>query len=365
MKRFVHYYAFALVATLSFLLSCEKKQIEVEEEVEDRPVFLTSEGVLKFASEKDLSETISTLRRNQEPEKLTAWETQWKGFTSMRTAFDAIPEAEHESISLNGVPEKYAGCLIITGQGENREARRQVSDPVWATILNEDGVVYIGARAYKISYENIARVENYIQHKGSRIAFSESSPEVKIFPIIRNSKVKIEEDQKSARTAIGYNNEVVCIQEYWHGGFLCCKKRFVGEIETTGVSSNPFDQDVLFTYIYAASKHQRRTTGIWWNDEVPELRLKFESTVNYVRYLVTTGNTPVTTDSFSSRNFSANANGYIIVNNANIVEVGTDCFRDFAGIQTCGPDFTISSFTSDHIGVCDDGQTRSCANNWP
>ncbi|MCY7349044.1 MAG: hypothetical protein LH606_00005, partial [Cytophagaceae bacterium] len=118
-----------------------------------------------------------------------------------------------------------------------------------------------------------------------------------------------------------------------------------------------FNQDVAFFAMVTASKHQRRTSGIWWADSVPELKLKFYAQVTQIP--VGTGNTAVFT---SIGGPEADAYGWLTEYNSSSIEKSEDyCFP---GLPCFLDGYTINSYWGEHQGKCDDDQWRSCNNTW-
>lgn len=315
------------------------------------------DGVLRFSSEKVLAATLRSLYEHQKPQELNEWETKLLGFKSMRRAFNEINSADEEAIGTRGLTEQQSGFIKLIGEGEDREAVRVVADPVWATVINSEGVLFIGSTAYKFMYDKVLRVDNFGTTQNAKRRFDEPTGR-KEFTISRQRIVTNGQRQttKAGRVAIQYNNEVVCIQEYWHGNWLCCKKRFVGEIEASGTDSNPFDQDLEFKAMVAASKHQRRTSGVWWADAVPVLRLKFRAEV---------GSIPAAFTGIWDSAFypEADPNGWLTLPDASLLEKGAGtCFPN---IPCLDGGYLINTYWGQHEGKCDDDQWRICNNNWP
>jgi hypothetical protein len=119
-------------------------------------------------------------------------------------------------------------------------------------------------------------------------------------------------------------------------GALCCGKRFVVEIWGT------FYSDASFTAYGGRSKHQKRTSGIWYGDATTSLRLAIDVTWAGPY----TGVIPPDCDNTAYGN--------------NIIE------WSFIPVDAIGNGihFNLSGFTSYHHGVCDDGQPRDCAMNY-
>jgi hypothetical protein len=125
-------------------------------------------GRLKFSSRKAFDKTLAELAKQQSPEELNKWEGQWKGFVSMRTAFARITEQDIARIAASGT-KGYDGCLTLVGEGEDKEVVRNVDSHVMATLVNKDGIVLIGAQAFKFNYNSLIRVSNYTDKKLSRL----------------------------------------------------------------------------------------------------------------------------------------------------------------------------------------------------
>lgn len=311
------------------------------------------DGVLSFDSETTLKATLEALSKNSQPENLDKWEKQWAGFTSMRRAFNSINEEEQSKIAENGLAG-YEGFVSLIPDKEDKEAVRNISDPVWATLANRQGLLLVGGTAYVFSYAKISKIANhqrYAKEELLRMArqTNRSTDQVQLF-MIQRRKMKTngqEVNVKNGRVNIAYNNEAVCTQGYWHGGWACCSKRFVGEIEGEGTDNEPFNQDISFTKIIAISKHQRRSSGIWWADAVPKLELNSQATLNFYQ------GSSVTTETLTTGGTLVN------YNQSDLTYTYSTCIGSL-----CGTTFTISSFTGQHKGTCDDNQLRSCNTDW-
>ena len=218
-------------------------------------------GILRFPSVQSFDETVSELRRQWRSRD--AWERQWPEFTSMRAAFNGLTEAEQERIGSMNDLSGYEGFLAIVGSGEDKEAVTVVEDEALATVLNEDGLVIIENAAFKYGRYRVVKATSYDESRLSELGrYEESVPAegIEVMPFEQPTRRIFESQPTIAPETIGGS----CLNDYWHGGRLCCMKRVVGEI-------GYYFQ--LSGFFRVTGKHQRRTSGVWWRDAAPLLRV--------------------------------------------------------------------------------------------
>lgn len=334
-----------LIALVLLLIACERK--EAAPKTENKPIALV-DGTLRFASEKVLEETKESLKHKDQSE-LTKWENQFSGFISMRTAFNQIGEADVVKIATKKSMDGYEGIATLVEDGEDQELVRNIGELADATLADKDGWLYVGNDGYRYAYDRVIKVENVNAARRSQygaVLTSNKADGVTVSFITRVTRKSngTTRTLKNGRMSIAYNNEDVCIVDYWHGGALCCKKRFVGEIEGVGIDNLPTNQDSKFRNIRALSKHQKRTSGIWYGDATNELTLISNAQIREG------GQVTITLPAVNQTEYGVSETEWR--------------YYSFCGPLVCTDWFNINSFTGEHSGICDDGRARACNTSW-
>jgi|GEM_PF-4976812 len=317
-----------LLSSLLFFFACERKE-NMPNPKDDLTV---EDGVLRFSSIDMFEKTLSLLQKDQSA--LDEWEKRFPGFTSMRTAFNNLTEEDIVKISTTGSTKGYEGYLSLIGEGENREAVMNTDDNLLGTVLNKEGIVFIGEDMYKVTYQKLIKVGDYKANKN----IIANLGDVTSSNLPKGIQVYAVEHQYSERPVNAAARTETCIREYWHGGALCCKKRFVGQLYTTKVG-------VLYSSVGGKTIHQRRTSGIWWADKIPEIRLQI--TGNFTQFIPggVINNIPVNYDTGIQYDDSGDKNNF-----------------EFCVNFKC--EFQINSMSSYHYGRCDDNVVRECRLTW-
>lgn len=332
----------ALSFILVFLYGCNKEEVNKQADAAAKagPVSM-QDGTLKFDSEASLDLTIQKLSALSTRKELDNWEKQWAGFQSVRSAYNAITEADQSLISAKNSVEntKYAGFMTLIGEGEEREAVRNVTDDILATLVSKEGLIYVGEQAFHYSYARKVTIDNFSKYsKNELLAFAaapKSSSEDVTSRVFNRKILKTGLKNTSDPNA----KQVSCLNDYWHGGVLCCKKRMVGEIEALDGGGSFSDYEA----VYARTKHQRRQSGIWYLDQAPLLRID-NSTVtvqddnNFHTFYME--NQSASDDGSFTRRFTTVANGVTVSG------------------------FEIHSWDSNHSAICDDQGDRPCYVYW-
>jgi hypothetical protein len=333
MTKAIYRSTLLMVGLILFLFACDKQENAPSKSAADGNEVRLESGALRFASEQAFESTLTTLQKNQS--KLDAWEKKFSGFVSMRTAFNSITDRDIAIITSQGSTKGYDSFLTIIGEGDDKEAVMNVDDDLLATLLNKDGILYIGDALYKVNYRKLVKVSDFKSNKvdlstlGS-VTSSDQSRGITVADV-KHRYMGAPGNVKNAR-------EVTCIKDYWHGNALCCKKRFVGQLYTTEVG-------FLYSSAGAKSVHQRRTSGIWWADKIPEIQVRVQG--EFVQHYsgMPSITAPVNYDS----------------------GVQIDDSGDKENFQFCvnAPcEFSINWMNSYHYGKCDDYQVRECNLTW-
>lgn len=312
-------------ALFSFV-ACNKEELVKATQTEEKIDLVN--GRLKFSSRKAFDQLMGELSKQQTPKELDKWEAQWPGFVSMRKAFNQITEQDIVKIATNGT-KGYDGYLTLTGKGEDRETVRNVDNHVLATLVNKDGIVLIGDKAYKFRYGSIVKMNGYTDAKIAKFQDATATSEadgVEVLPVKRKIMGSKTEPLDGGR-------QINCEQLYWHGGSLCCRKRLLGELYATEVSDG-------WNGIGGYTKHQRKSSGVWWSDQAPEVRFVLHAVVYFP-------------GSFNPSVIDRDVYGY----DDGIVEYS------YYPLDSNGNGLRISGmteFNTYHSSVCDDGRFREC-----
>lgn len=305
--------------------SCKEEYLADAEKREGK--INVNNGRLTFDSDATFRSTIQSLIKQQD--KLDEWEKQWPSFTSMRRAYNQISDEKKIQLITSGDLSGYESILAITGEGDEKEMDIIISDPILATLVSNDGYLYIGDKAYKFMSDKFFIIQDYDDSKLSKINKNTKADKL---AGIEMGKVNHQSlNLANARTAAS----ITCIQNYeMRGGIGGIKKRLTGDIDYSdyGTAAGSFYVGVTFY-----TKHQQRILGIW--TEVNTEYVYLEGTY------YPNGLAPV------SFNLTGNNDGkiqYTIPSNCNSVPGGFACTGE------------IRSANSYHEGKCNDGRVRFC-----
>jgi hypothetical protein len=131
-------------------------------------------------------------------------------------------------------------------------------DPILATLVNKEGVLQVGNKAYRFFREKFIIIENPTASKlnkvGKNTYLNENEGIIEgtiTYNKIGNSNVK------NGKTS----NSITCIQEYrTRGGIGGIKKRMVGDIDYANYSA---PAGYFYVSVVVATKHQQRILGVW------------------------------------------------------------------------------------------------------
>lgn len=249
----------SVVLTLNLVFNaCKKQDFQLESSVSS-PVSVQvpelkgvsfKEGRLRFTSQKDFENAISTMRLHQQT--ASAFEKQFTGFISSRSAyFNASHNAE--TLSVNDLPEYMTAIKMSDGE---IYVRPSVDFHLIGNLTNPEGIVQIGNIVYKYTYWKIFKTtENYVDLLTSSDNL-EGNPNIEVLPIGRLGKEVVVERSEL----------IECEWFYQSGG----SKKFHGEIKSRiypGYSQLSVDFD-----------HYKKIFGVWYLNNAPSM--SFNGTVN-------------------------------------------------------------------------------------
>lgn len=276
------------------------------------------EGVLKFKNLTHLETVVKQLTNHQSSSELIKWESQFKGFTSMRSAFDNLSETDIKKISETESTKGYEDFLLLKPTGESDlEAVRVITSPVLATLFNKEGLVRFGNDAYKYTESKVYVIRDFTSSKLSDLS------EI-------NEVIKLEIFRTPIAPKAGgrplYNNE--CNQYYG-------KNRLVGDmLLVSPLGSGP----QIFSRIKAEAKSQKKVLGVWFANKIPWITL----TVN---------------GAYAQPNSGVTLSHQIHVpQQADVSKIENDF--DFGG------NATVHWMQVGAEGLCDDNNVRSCVTRY-
>ncbi len=318
------YMTLAIVTVLSFVLwACQSKFTEPDEKLSSSISVVN--GSLMFSNEEVFKQTLWGLKDKKID--LDTWEKQFPGFTSVRNAYKNFI---HSNERLQEIPDSYSGFITFVGDGEDREVKRTVSDPLLATLVSKDGIFYIAKDAYRFTYEKFFIVRNQNARKLKEAAsFTKTNLEqgIEVVPIIRKT---FESTTRNLRT----NEESInCLQSYSYNG---SKRRLAGDIDY-GVYY--FGSFLYYTNVVVMTKHQSRVLGAWFTNNISQI------SVSGSIYNATTGVTVPFNETRSNEGYAE-------------VSFPTTC-------QGIACDDRYKNISTTHSGNCQDNQTRSCTQYLP
>lgn len=319
-----------LLFLLAVLIGCDTAQ---ELETSSTGVRL-NQDVLHFSSKNAFDRTVADLQKDQS--KLDEWERQFQGYVSMRTAYDHLTKDDLEKISMQGI-DGYENILSITGEGDDREIVRNIDDDIMASLVNQDGLLYIGNDAFKVTYNNLIRITDGV-NRGADLRHIYSTAEIKNQPNVEIQHVErriLNSTLKSKVSAVG--RDETCYRDYTQRSPKR-KNRLKGEIWST-------DLGALYSSIGARTRHQERILGAWFADKIPQIRLIVTGQVQQLYGAPP----PIVEDINFDTGILYNSSGE------------SNTFQFCIGVPC---EFTINYMTTTHWGVCDDNVVRSCSVTW-
>ncbi len=327
MKRLTTLKASLCAFCLLVVLSCSENRIIAEQNQEllnAKETFRVQDGVLHFSSKEEFDRVWQSIL-NKSNQFLDNWEKELPNFTSMRKAYTSITEADILKITSTKSIQGYENYLILIEVGGEIEATCMIDNEALATLFNKDGLVVIGAKAYKYKFNSIVEVKS--ANKDVLVELSKPNPSmpktiIKEFVLERKTNGEIINDIANGKLSKILNDH--CIHQYSSNG----TKRVVGES-----NSNKTLDGSWFTYLQCQAKHQRRIAGIWWADDIPKIEL-------YMSSALTNG----------GQNISVPLK--VDADNNNNVQY-TICF----GGYNCA--YGTIAYTG--RGLCDDNQWRECS----
>jgi hypothetical protein len=211
---------FVLVIPLFF--SCEKNEVTIDRNSLTNEILLQkAETFLEFTTHQAFEDSVkilSSLSRHQ----LSAWE-QKRNFVSLRTMFETIIEQESAQADLEELQIMENKALLKTMKHTFspliNEAKDMISvsledgveynlfNPVYASVLNKDGMVKIGKSLYKFGANEILQIVNGNPNEISslmKITQNNQTENLRYYPVYSDRKLI-----KDSRAKIG-SNERFC-----------------------------------------------------------------------------------------------------------------------------------------------------------
>jgi hypothetical protein len=343
MKKLHGFKKYGVVASLTavlftgvFITGCTdelSQPVEEKQKSKDEIEVKLIDGHLSFESQEKFLKATEILKDKQK--NLDQWEKQFSGFVSMRTAFEAITEKQKLNASKTNSLEGLEDIVSFTGEGEKREAVRNISDPILATLTSKDGILLIGKDAYKFDYDKFLIIKDYNatkvnQLKGARTAGNG----------ITEGKITHTKSPANVNAKVAESD--VCLSEYWTGSwFSSTKRRLVSDIDYTVYVPSP-NIPTLYINVTVMSKHQSRYLGTWWTTSISKIRLNgslFDQIAMQTIYFDETNfNTGWVQFSYPAGNCSPPVGGY------------------------AGPcEYAYRNINVYSSGICEDGVPRNCS----
>jgi hypothetical protein len=271
-----------IVLAVFILAACNKEENVLPKAGVENSKFemLTiEEDIVSFESMDDFSEFLG--KANEDNEFLSEFKEKFSGFKSNFDAYEAIDESQVEDILAN--PEKYKSFAKIVEENGDKYLEPIIDDVNIRSVLNDAGFLKIAGKYYKFTYETVFISDRLMDLKAgnsSRVGDVEA----------------IEVDRGNGESMRMPNED--CRQDYvkrvkisnWPRIYRNIDCRFRGRLWTTNIGA-------LYSGIGANTTHYVKTAGVWFRDNAPMLRLKYD--VNYTQYTPLYGNIPLT-DSFDS-----------------------------------------------------------------
>ncbi|AXT61451.1 hypothetical protein D1816_14190 [Aquimarina sp. AD10] len=315
---------FISLAVVGIFYSCNREELEQDSGTIQK--IEVNEGTLTFETQASFENTIEYLMKNQS--NLDQWESQFSTFVSMRTAFENISENDIETMSKNNSNSGFENLVTFTEADGEIEARMNIDDLVLATIVNEEGLVQVGASAYKIRYNKLYKVDK------SNLDILKSIDDLEMKNSLKSNNIEsfsvthnyFQFDAGELQTKADRD----CTKRYWKKK----RKRLKGEQWTTNIG--PF-----YSGAGARTKHQKRSARIWWRNKTQRLRLRLNGT--YTQYFNGIPSPPINVNEDSGWRTDDGREAYTF---------------DFCVNANCS--FQINSLSSIHECTCDDGNYERC-----
>jgi hypothetical protein len=281
------------------------------------------DGRLRFATQEVYDRTVKFLMAHQND--LPTWEKQFRGYTSMRTAFESITTEQYEQMIEKNLFDNYRNILSLVPSGSEKEVTINIEDHLVSTVVSNKGLVQIGTDVFKITRDKVIKFSKYTSGmEQQEFATSDPSRGVTVGVIKRrNLSPTI---LAGARVA----GEINLLNEYWVGS---SKRRLIGTI---------YDWDaggVYSTHIGLQTKHQRRFLGSWFAESIGNIGLNGSG--SYQTYY--NGIPQGTPTAFDTGNYSSSWDNYI------------NYTLQYGG----NPTYQYVTVTCNFFGIGTDGQPKS------
>ena len=280
------------------------------------------DGRLSFANQAAYDKTMKYLVGHQS--ELAAWEKQFEGYVSMRSAFESITTEQYEEMIERNLYDNYKDVVSVIPSGDEKEIVANIEDRVASTVVNNRGLVQIGSDVYKIGRDKVVKFSKYVAGMENQYNISNAAEGITVNAVKRT--LFKSSAARGARPSDERNNSL----EYWHNTSL---RRLIGTV---------YDWDPGITegvHIGLQTKHQRRLTGIWYAEAIPSINLSGSGSYQtYQNGVVIGGPTPFNTGPLS---------------------LGNENYLNYT-IQYGGSNsYSYVSVTSTHSGTCKDNNFRT------
>ncbi len=248
--------------------NCSKDEASVEKQTAG--TIKVKQGRLSFDSEAHFKSVFNELMQNQDNKYLSAWEEKYEGFTSMKTAYNNLSEADFEKIGQSNSISGYENILQIRLENGEKEAAVVTDHPILARMFNQEGLLLIGNNAFKLQKDKLIKIDSYNEDKIRKVleGRAENSTD---YLRIENQVVT----QKSENLRV---NGTLDLEKSCHDVYNS-KYAFKGIFILIGTTSvNPSgdwtaDFSGMFNSVIFVAQHRKRTLGIWFAKDTGELRL--------------------------------------------------------------------------------------------
>lgn len=256
MKKLFYIIIIALIT-----LSCEKSKIDVlgknGNALSTIDKIKVIEGRLVFQNYQDFNQTINYLFINQN--QIKDFESQFKGFTSNKQAFEKIDSSYLAKINYDF--SKIGDFAFIQKINNEKSLERVIDLPLLSYVFNDKGIVQIGDSIFKFTYEftykfNVAKLN---QFKSSKSYNDQDG--VSAYPNIRK-RYEIEPRLKSTKASL---SEVT--------NYYTSKKFLKAEINENNT--------VIHVAVTVDTKSRRKIAGIGFAYNVEELYVAGEGWIGY------------------------------------------------------------------------------------
>lgn len=163
----VGYLALLLTISLCTFFACQKseddqllQQTQLPQQSENaipgvkldlKSLVTVENGILSFQKSEDFDRVYRYLNENQDRLAEIKWANDL-GFVSMKAAFDQMSDIEFQS---EAEINTYAAIAFWKEKGSEKQLDRVISNPTYAALFNNNGVVKVGAKMIRFNKDNV------------------------------------------------------------------------------------------------------------------------------------------------------------------------------------------------------------------